>query len=40
MKPFFIIAWYFLSNTKYSGEISLIISVDIHRELCVNLNIF
>ena len=29
----FIIAWHFLKNTEYSGEVSLIISVDVHREL-------
>ena len=34
-KPLFRIAWHFWTNTKYSGEVSLIISVDIHRELCV-----
>ena len=36
-KPFFRIAWHFWTNTKYSGEVSLIISVDIHQEftLCV-----
>ena len=32
-KPLFRIAWHFRTNTKYSGEVSLIISVDIHREL-------
>ena len=31
-KPLFRIAWHFWTNTKYSGEVSLIISVDIHRE--------
>ena len=31
-KPLFRIAWHFLPNTKYLGEVSLIISVDIHRE--------
>ena len=30
MKPLFRIAWHFWTNTKYSGEVSLIISVDIH----------
>ena len=28
-KPLFRIAWHFWTNTKYSGEVSLIISVDI-----------
>ena len=32
-KPLFRITWHFWTNTKYSGEVSLIISVDIHREL-------
>ena len=38
----FTIAWHFLTKTKYSGEVSSIISVDVHRELtqCQNLNIF
>ena len=31
-KPLFRIAWHFWTITKYSGEVSLIISVDIHRE--------
>ena len=31
-KPLFRIVWHFWPNTKYSGEISLISSVDIHRE--------
>ena len=31
-KPLFTIAWHFWTNTKYSGEVSLIISVDIHRK--------
>ena len=31
-KPLFRIAWHFWTNTKYSGEVSLIISVNIHRE--------
>ena len=31
-KALFRIAWHFWTNTKYSGEVSLIISVDIHRE--------
>ena len=41
-KPLFRIAWHFWTNTKYSGEVSLIISVDIHRELtqCVRTWIF
>ena len=32
-KPLFRIARHFWTNTKYSGEVSLIVSVDIHREL-------
>ena len=32
-KPLCRIAWHFWTNTKYSGEVSLIISVDIYREL-------
>ena len=38
----FTIAWHFLINTKYSGEVSLIISVDVCRELtqCVRTWIF
>ena len=32
-KPLFRTAGHFWTNTKYSGEVSLIISVDIHREL-------
>ena len=32
-KPLFRITWHFWTNTKYSGEVSLIISVDIYREL-------
>ena len=43
-KPLFRIAWHFWPNTKYSGEVSLIISVDIHRESrltqCVRTLIF
>ena len=41
-KPLFRIAGHFWTNTKYSGEVSLIISVDIHRELtqCVRTWIF
>jgi len=42
-KPLFRIAWHFCTNTKYSGEVSLIISVDIHQgvdSVCQNLNIF
>ena len=31
-KPLFRIVWHFSTITKYSGEVSLIISVDIHRE--------
>ena len=31
--PLFRIAWHFSTNTKYSGEVSLVISVDIRREL-------
>ena len=42
--PLFRIAWHFWPNTKYSGEVSLIISVDIHRESrltqCVRTLIF
>ena len=41
-KPLFRIAWHFWTNTEYSGEVLLIISVDIHLELTQssNLNIF
>ena len=41
-KPLFRIAGHFWTNTKYSGEVSLINSVDIHRELtlCVRTWIF
>ena len=41
-KPLFRIAWHFWTNTKYFGEVLLIISVDIHRELtqCVRTWIF
>ena len=41
-KPLFRIAWHFWTNTKYSGEVSLIIYVDIHRQLtqCVRTWIF
>ena len=40
--PLFRIAWHFWTNTKYSGKVSLIISLDIHRELtqCVRTWIF
>ena len=42
MKPLFRIAWHFWTNTKYSGEVSSIIPVDIHQELtqCVRTWIF
>ena len=41
-KPLFRLAGHFWTNTKYSGEESWVISVDIHRELtqCVRTWIF
>ena len=41
-KPLFGIAWHFRTNSKYSSEVSLMISVDIHRQLtqCVRTWIF